>query len=394
MRLIFTVDAIFPPLTGIGRYALELATRLSTRADVEQLRFLGLWGWVPAPRGPQPGAASTSLIAAPWYAYVRREMATRPWAVSLFDAVSEAWRRRLLRGEATAVFHSPNYFLPPYDGPSVTTVHDLSIYRFPDTHRDAARRYFDLAFDRSLRRAHKVITDSEAVRQELVADFSVPAERVTAIALGVDGTFRPRASAQVQPALDRLGLTPGRYTLSVATLEPRKRLDRLIDAFERLPASVRESYPLVLAGAGGWLNERIKAAIDRGRAQGWLHYLGYVSQADLPSLYAGARAVALISIYEGFGLPVLEAMASGIPVLTSNVSSLPEVAGGAALLVDPDDPAAVKQQLERVLTDEPWRSRAVAAGLSRARELTWDRCAQRTFDVYASLFSKDRSAQR
>ena len=385
MRLILSVDAIFPPLTGIGRYAYELATRLPAVAGIEEVRYLGLFGWVPVPPSTAQDAVAPYLLASTGYGSLRRKMAARTWAVRIYDAVSEFWRGRLLRKERSgAVFHSPNFFLPPYDGPSVATVHDLSIYRFPDTHLAARRRYFDLAFERSLRRADAVITVSEAVRRELIADYAVDAARVTAIHHGVDAAFRPRDAQQLQPVLSRHGLQAGGYTLSVATLEPRKKLDRLIAAYARLPASLRQRHPLVLTGSAGWLNDHIREAIDRGRAEGWLRYLGYVPQEELPALYAGARALALISVYEGFGLPVLEAMASGIPVLTSNVSSLPEVAGGAALLVDPDDVPAVSGQLERLLTDEPWRASAVAAGLQRARQFTWERCVQRTVEVYAT----------
>jgi len=325
------------------------------------------------------------LLTSPsWYAQLRRKMARQRWAVSVHDAVSDAWRSRLLRGEAAAVYHSPNYFLPPYDGPSVATVHDLSIYRFPETHLPAARHYFELAFERSLRRADALITDSEAVRQELISDFSIDPRRVNAIPLGVDSAFRPRRPDELRPTLARYGLQAGGYVLSVATLEPRKKLDRLMAAYAQLPASLREEYPLVLAGASGWLNDHLRSAVEHGRAQGWLRYLGYVPQSDLPAMYAGARALAMISIYEGFGLPVLEAMASGVPVLTSSVSSLPEVAGGAALLVEPDDVTGVAEQLQRLLTDEPWRVHAIAAGLRRASELTWERCVRLTADAYMS----------
>jgi alpha-1,3-rhamnosyl/mannosyltransferase len=384
MRLILAVDAIFPPLAGIGRYAFELATRLPALAQIGQVRYLGLFGWVPVPRTTGAQAVAPALMASSSTANLRRRMAAQPWAVSLYDAFSESWRGHLLRRERGAVYHSPNYFLPPYAGPSVTTVHDLSIYRFPETHPAARRRLFDLAFERSLKRADAVITVSEAIRQELLATFAVAPDRVTAIHHGVDAAFRPRNAQDVQPVLSRHGLQAGGYTLSVATLEPRKKLDRLIDAYSRLPDALRRHYPLVLAGSAGWLNDRIREAIDRGRAEGWLRYLGYVPQDDLPRLYAGARALALISVYEGFGLPVLEAMASGIPVLTSNLSSLPEVAGGAALLVDPDDVPAVGDQLQRLLTDEPWRAGAIAAGLQRARQFTWESCVQRTVEVYAS----------
>jgi glycosyltransferase involved in cell wall biosynthesis len=385
MQLILAVDAIFPPLTGIGRYAYELATRLPAVAQIEQIRYLGLWGWASPPPAASPAEAAPSLSSPRWYARLRRQIATKQWAVRVHDVVSEAWRGRLLRGETAAVYHSPNYFLPPYAGPSVATVHDLSIYRFPETHLAAARTYFELAFERSLRRADALITDSEAVRQELISDFSVDPDRVTAIPLGVDAAFRPRVLDELRPALARYGLQPGRYLLSVATLEPRKKLDRLIAAYTQLPSSLRERYPLVLAGAGGWLNEHIRTAIERGRSQGWLKYLGYVPQADLPAVYAGARALAMISIYEGFGLPVLEAMASGVPVLTSNVSCLPEVAAGAALLASPDDLPGVSRQLERLLTDEPWRAQAREAGLRRAGELTWDRCVQLTAAAYGRV---------
>jgi len=385
MQVILAVDAIFPPLTGIGRYALELATRLPRQPGIDGVRYLGMWGWVQVPVLAEPRAASAALTAPVWYAWFRRTMARQRWAVDVYDVVSERWRRRLLRGTRGAVFHSPNYFLPEHDGPRIATVHDLSIYRYPEMHPSASRRYFEHAFERSLRRADALITDSEAVRQELIADFGVAPERVTAIHLGVDASFHPRSDEELRPTLARHGLQPGGYLLSVATLEPRKKLDRLIAAYAQLPEALRRNYPLVLIGAPGWLDGPIKAAIERGRAAGWLRFLGYVPEAELPLVYAGARALAMISIYEGFGLPVLEAMASGVPVLTSNRSCLPEVAGGAALLVDPDHADDVARRLAQLLTDEQWRSHAAAAGLTRAAGLSWDRCVRRTVDLYTIL---------
>jgi alpha-1,3-rhamnosyl/mannosyltransferase len=392
MKVILAVDAIFPPLTGIGRYALELARRLPRHPGIDEVRYLGMLGWARVRPTDRAGQLEDALLADPAFATLRRHLARSIWATNVYDAVSEVWRRRLLRGVRDAVYHSPNYFLPDYDGPCVATVHDLSIYRFPETHPRARRRYFELAFERSLRRADALITDSEAVRQELIADFSLPPERVTAIHLGVDETFRPRPAEEVRPVLARYRLEPGSYTLSVATLEPRKKLDRLIAAYADLPAPLRARYPLVLVGAAGWLEGRIPAAIDRGRAAGWLRYLGYVPEADLPFVYAGARAMAMISIYEGFGLPVLEAMASGVPVLTSNCSCLPEVAGGAALLVDPDDLQAVALQLERLLTDDAWRARAIPSALRRCAGFTWHRCLERTVAVYVSVGARAMGA--
>lgn len=382
MRAILATDAIFPPLTGIGRYAWELGSRLAVAPELQELRYLGMWGWQPAL--PQPAGGGPGLQGRMDGALVRlrTRMATRPWAVSVYDVVSEVWRARLLRAGQGAVYHSPNYFLAPYDGPSVATVHDLSIDRYPETHPPARRRYFALAFERSLRRASALITDSEAVRQELVADYGVPPERVTAIHLGVDPVFRPRPAAVLAPTLQRHGLRPGGYLLSVSTLEPRKRLEQLIGAYAGFDRRLRQRLPLVLTGSAGWLNEGIRPLIERGTSEGWLRYLGYVPQHELPLLYAGAHGFAMISVYEGFGLPLAEAMASGVPVLTSDRSCMPEVTAGAALLANPDDVDDVRAQFQRLVEDEDWRRRAISLGLARARELSWERCARQTLAVY------------
>lgn len=388
LRLILATDAIFPPLTGIGRYAYELATRLPLCDEVEELRYLGMWAWGRMPSGlgagGQTGAGAVPVSPA-WLVPVRRYMATKNWAVEVYDRVSEVLRSQLLRQGQGAVYHSPNYFLPAYDGPLVATVHDLSIDRFPETHPVASRRYFALAFRRSLDRADALITDSETVRQELIADYSVAPQRVTAIHLGVDSSFRPHAEGELRTVLACHGLVRGQYVLSVGTLEPRKRLDQLITAYAGLPAQLRTRFPLVLTGARGWLNERVRPLIERGQSEGWLRYLGFVSQADLPAIYAGAHAFAMISMYEGFGLPLLEAMASGVPVLTSNRSCMPEVTAGAALLVDPDDVEAIRVQLTRLIEDAPWRAGAMDRGLARAGALTWERCLAQTTEVYRSV---------
>jgi glycosyltransferase involved in cell wall biosynthesis len=386
VKLVFAVDAIFPPLTGIGRYAYELANRLPQVADIDELHFLAMWRWAQArPASGGGGDVAAALVAPGWFGVVRRWLATQPLAVDAYDLASEFWRGRLLRGVKGAVYHSPNYFLAPHDGPSVATVHDLSITRFPETHPAARRRYFELAFERSLRRADMLITDSEAVRQEMLADFGVPPDKVRAIHLGVDEAFRPMAPAETARVLQAHGLVHGGYTLSVATLEPRKKLDRLIAAYAQLPQALRTAHPLVLIGAMGWLNSPLRQLIEQAQTQGWLRFLGYVSQAELPVLYAGASAYAMTSMYEGFGLPVLEAMASGVPVLTSSVSCMPEVAGGAALLAHPDDLDGLREQLTRVLTDAVWRAEAVPLGLQRARLMTWERCLAQTLDVYRTV---------
>ncbi len=386
LTLVFAIDAIFPPLTGIGRYAFELARRLPQVHAMGELKFLSMWGWGQSLNDlSDKGLSSQTLMVREAFGRTRRWLAAKPWAIGPYDAVSDRWRGHLLRSARGAVYHSPNFFLSPHDGPSVATVHDLSVTRYPETHPEARRRYFELAFERSLSRATKLITVSETVRQELMADYGVPADRVQAVLNGVDSVFRPMTEVDTLPALRARGLRHGGYTLSVATVEPRKKLDKLITAYAKLPAPLRQAYPLVLIGSLGWLSSPVQRLIEQASSQGWLRFLGYVSQVELPVLYSGARGYAMTSIYEGFGLPVLEAMASGIPVLTSSVSCMPEVADGAALLAYPDDIDQLTDQLTRLLTDDEWRLQAVPRGLARARELSWERCLEQTVQVYRSV---------
>jgi alpha-1,3-rhamnosyl/mannosyltransferase len=244
--------------------------------------------------------------------------------------------------------------------------------------------------EKTLKKASHLITDSETVRQEIIKFFLWPAGKVTTIPLGVSSAFFSRDPSETIPILRSFGLKPGAYALCVGTIEPRKNVEQLISAFERLPLSLRQSYPLVLVGDIGWNSEGIHKRIDEAQRRGWLKYLGYVREVFLPALYSGCRAFLYPSLYEGFGLPLLESMACGAPVLTSNCSSMPEVVGDAGILVDPCDILSLSNGIERVLTDETWRSRAVALGIERARPMTWDVSARKTVEVYRRVWDGRR----
>lgn len=386
MKLIFAVDAIFPPLTGIGRYAWELATRLPDCAGIDDLRFFSAWRWVGDVRRLLPAnQAGHGTADASRFGALRRRMARYPWAVRLYGMLVPVWQARLLKGCGDYLYHSPNYFLPPHDGPAVATVHDLSIYRYPETHPAARVLYFEQEFRRTLDRASWLITDSEAVRREVIDMCGWPAERITAVPLGVDPAFHPRPEEALAPVLASYGLDPGGYALCVSTLEPRKNIGRLLSAYGALPADVRAKWPLIIAGGQGWLDQGLLSQLSQAERQGWVRHLGYVPQSHLPILYAGARATCFPTLYEGFGLPVLESMASGAPVLTSDCSCLPEVAGGAAWLANPLDVDALRDGLIRVLVDEEWRERGRRRGLAMAADAGWDSCVSRLVDVYRSV---------
>jgi alpha-1,3-rhamnosyl/mannosyltransferase len=286
----------------------------------------------------------------------------------------------------SSLVHGPNYFLPPEADSGVITVHDLSVFRYPDAHPAARLRSFERQFESSLARAAHVITDSETVRLEVIADFGLAETEVTAIPLAAGEEYRPRSAAELHTLLQPLGLKPGGYALCVSTLEPRKKIAELLRAWRQLPDGLRDSTQLVLAGAKGWLNEQLHEEIREGAAAGWLKHLGFVPEATLPSLYAGARLFLYPSIYEGFGLPPVEAMASGVPVLVANRSCLLEICGEAAKCVDPDDVIGFSAAIEEALTDSGWRMQARERGLERAAAFSWERCAAQTVDVYRSVF--------
>ena len=280
------------------------------------------------------------------------------------------------------VFHALNYFFPAQRGRAalVVTVHDLSALRHPEWHPSRRALLHRLAFRRTIEAVDHVIAVTEAVRAEVIADLGVPPERVTAILHGATPGFLPRKPAELKPILDRCGLASGEYLLWAGAIEPRKNLIRLVEAVAALQARRRGTPPLVLAGPSGWRNREIRRRMDAARPS--VRYLGYVSSEDMAALMAGCAAFVFPSLYEGFGLPVLEAMACGVPVITSRGGALEEVAGDAAILVDPLDPEAIAAGIETVLDDAALRESLVKKGLARAAQFSWERTATETLRVY------------
>jgi len=241
--------------------------------------------------------------------------------------------------------------LHPGADKGVITVHDLSVFKFPEMHPAERVRQFERDFSRSVAQSVHVITDSQTTRAEVMAFTGLNASRVTAVPLGVSAAYAPRPADEIAAQLRKYSLRPGAYALCVSTLEPRKKIEQLLSAWEYLPAALQREFPLMLVGSSGWLNEAVQAKLHRGAVQGWVRYLGYVPESDLPALYAGAAVFVYPSTYEGFGLPPVEAMACGVPVVVSGHSCLPEVTQGAALLVEPDDVPAFAAALEKSLRD-------------------------------------------
>jgi alpha-1,3-rhamnosyl/mannosyltransferase len=272
----------------------------------------------------------------------------------------------------------------------VITIHDLSVFRYPDFHPINRVDDFERNLRRSIDKAHHLITDSEAIRREVIEFTGLASERITAVPLGISEAFRPMMLEERAPILRRYGLPLSGYGLSVSTLEPRKRINRLLTAWRELPRPTRDRYPLVVAGASGWKNEELHEQIKAAAREGWVLPLGFVAEVDLPAIYSGAVLFAYPSVYEGFGLPPLEAMASGVPTVVAAQSCLPEVTKGAAMIANPDDIAEFAQTLFRAIEDHRWRSEAISAGIKVAAGYTWTRCVDETVAVYQQV--NDRRA--
>lgn len=273
------------------------------------------------------------------------------------------------------------YVRPPHcDVPCVTTVHDISYEHFPLLFTRKTRTRMRLTIPWSARHSAAVITGSQYSRRDLIDCYRLDPERVHVTPYGIDPAFKRQPASLVGEVTRRLRL-PTEYLLYVGNLQPRKNLPRLLDAFVRLHA---DGYrlPLVIVGQRAWLADDVFNAVRRHRLEDRVHFTGYVATDDLPALYTGALAFAYPSLFEGFGFPVLEALACGVPTLTSATSSLPEVAGDAAITVDPTDTEAIAAGLAAIIADVELRARLSSLGPLQAARFSWARCGELTARVY------------
>jgi glycosyltransferase involved in cell wall biosynthesis len=278
------------------------------------------------------------------------------------------------------VIHYPATIGPLWSAKNlVLTVHDCIFLRHPEWFRWERARYYRWAGQRSARYATHVIADSNATAQDLHELMGIPPDRVTTVPLGVSDTFCPQPQVAVDAVRTRYKI-PERFFLYVGTLEPRKNLVRVVRGWDSIASDIPED--LVIAGRVGWKTEELDTAIATAEHRNRIHRPGFIDPNDLPALLCATKAFVWPSLYEGFGLPVLEAMACGTPVLTSNTTSLPEVAGDAALLMDPCDKDAIAGAMAKLSGDENLRQQLSNAGQERAAAFTWHRCAEETLAVY------------
>ena len=289
---------------------------------------------------------------------------------------------RLARRAGLSLLHAPVNVAPlAAPCPTVVTIHDLAFLRLPGVVPTGRRRYLTAMTRVSVARAARVLVVSEVTARDVVDLLGVPPERITVTPLGVDPAFQPRDPDALSVFRDQRGLDRP-YILAVGTLEPRKGLTTLIPAFAAVARDV--PHDLVLVGATGWMNTSLDQALAGlpSPVRARVRLEGFVPAADLPSWYGAADVFAYPSLYEGFGLPVLEAMACGTPVVTSAVSALPEVAGDAALLIPPGNAEALANAIRRILDDPNLAAGMSGRGLARAALFPWSRTAETTVSAY------------
>jgi glycosyltransferase involved in cell wall biosynthesis len=355
---------------GISAYIVNLLQALSPDGGLRYAVFVG------------PGRLGEEV---PLPLHATRLPTERPPVRILWE---QAILPSLLRRLGVDLLHAPAFVGPLLSPtPQVITVHDLSFYRFPEYFRRGNRFYLRQFTGRSCRRAAAVIAVSHFTAREVTALLGVPPERVHVIYHGLSPRFRPLPTAEVERFREAAGL-PRRFILYLGTLEPRKNLLTLLRAFARLPDP---ELHLVLAGGKGWLYEEIFAEVEALDLGGRVHFPGYVPMETQALWYNAACVFAYISRYEGFGLPVLEALACGTPTLTGNTTSLPEAGGEAALTVPPEDVEAVSAGLHRLLNDDALRDACRVRGLQHAAGFTWEETARRTAALYRRVIQGEVS---
>lgn len=306
--------------------------------------------------------------------------------VDCWTPAHHRWERMALSAEIARLnldlLHSPD-FIPPQWGyrRSIITVHDLTFLHNPEFLTADGRRYYNAQIEWAVKHCHAISADSQATKDDLVRLLSVPPEKITVIHLGLNPEYQPLPADVVQLTLERLGLAAG-YILFVGTFEPRKNVPGLLQAYALLRQRAASTPPLVLVGNTGWLFAETMRRVDELNLKPHIRFFENLPAADLPAVYNGASVLTLPSHYEGFGFPVLEALGCGVPCVIANRASLPEIAGDAALAIDPDDPEALADALHRALTDSELRADLRAKGLARAAHFTWAKTAQATLHLY------------
>ncbi len=369
MQIALNARILQAPRTGIGHYVAELTSALRADPQISLSLFDG-WGWSP----------NLPAAALPGYSRLSPLLRRLPGA---YQARRWLEQQRFDRQpQPIDLYHEPSLWPFEFKGPTIITLHDLTHLHYPATQPAARLREIERRLGRGVEQARLVLTDSQFVAHEAQRHFGLPAQRFIVAPLGVAARFHPRSAQALEPLLQGLGVEPGGYFLCVGTLEPRKNLVQALRAHTRLPEALRQRFPLLIVGMAGWKNRDLTHELQKALASGHVRLMGYLPDEQVAHLVAGARALVFPSLYEGFGLPVVEAMASGTPVILTPRSAMPEVAGNAGTYIEPDDVQSLRDALRLLIDDCAYWQHCREAGLQQAKLFSWERCAQITARAY------------
>jgi alpha-1,3-rhamnosyl/mannosyltransferase len=384
LKLLVNLACMQPPLTGIGHYTRQLATCVAMHSDVTAFRGLYRSRWLNAAQlhGRQTDASPADTSAKHYAGSgIKRLLRLVPGSYPLRHRLRQRHFSRQARHYQDHVYWEPGIELMPFAGQRVATLYDLSHIAMPASHPPRRVAYLTRQVDNTLRHADAIVTISHAMRRDIAAYSGINAADIAVVPPAAGRDFYPRTPEQTAEVRARHGL-PAQFILSVGTLEPRKNLSRLLRAYEQLPRALRAEWPLVCVGAKGWNDAALNADVARLESRGELIRLGYVPQQDLPLLVASAGLLSYPSLYEGFGMPVVEAMASGVPVLTSRHTSMHEITQEQAFLVNPRDTEEIRMALRHALEDPDARARLGRHGIQQAARYRWDTSARRLLAVF------------
>jgi glycosyltransferase involved in cell wall biosynthesis len=375
MRICLDISPAVHHRAGLGRYAQELTTALV--ATDQQNEYVAFY------QHPRDAEVDAPLDRLP---RLTSDLDTKPWRFSaLLAYFLRIPQDRMFPG--IDLFHATDHLLPRLHGiKTVFTLHDLIYCVHPETHKPLNRWFLTLMMPRFLRMADAVIAISENTRQDAVRFYHLEEDKIHVVYEGVNPSFRP-APAGAIAEIRRLYSLPDRFILYLGTIEPRKNLITLLEAYRHLLRGDSE-LRLVIAGKKGWLYTGFFERMREWGLEEQVLFPGFIPEADLPALYSAADLFVFPSLYEGFGLPILEAMACGTAVVSSNTSSLPEIVGDAALTVDPQDTGAWVTALTEVLGNEQLREELRTKGLQQARKFSWEKTARETLEVYRKVLSR------
>ena len=364
---------------GIGRYTRELVRAL---VRIDQSSSYHLF----SAKAPKLRGAANPVPEAPNVNF-RETWLSAKWLYRLWYRLRLPIPVQRFTGEID-IYHSPDFVLPPVGNiPSVLTIHDLSFIHHPEAFTSSLLNYLNSVVPSSVARVNHILADSSATKKDLFDIWKVSKEKITVVYSGVNSSFKPITDKEEVGQLRKkyeLGDRP--FMLSVGTLQPRKNYEMLIRAFR--PVVESYDHQLVIAGGFGWMYEQIQREVERQGLGQNIKLIGFVDDQDLPALYSQASLFLFPSLYEGFGLPILEAMACGVPVISSNASSLPEVASDAGLLIAPGDQELWTESIIELLNDSTRRAKMVAAGYLQARKFSWRKAAEQVLKIYHMLLSE------